>query len=94
MASAAAIKLTDAQFTALETAGVFEQPLDDDDAFLQSAIVGRRIQTGERVARLICNLSNDCDDLSDDLSGEAASWARKDSRVLAGLYSKLLRASV
>ena len=82
------IKITEAQMTALVTAGVFE---DDEMAELASAISGNCLTVSDSTARMICDLSNDADELSREFSDERGAWYRNDSRVLANLYSKALR---
>jgi hypothetical protein len=89
---AQAIKITDAQMTALISAGVIEMPQDFPE--LAAAIKGNRMDltaNGDGIARAICDLSNDADEQARDLEGECATWAAKDARVLANLYSAILR---
>jgi hypothetical protein len=84
------VQITAAQMTALETAGIFEMA-DDDELALVEAISGGHIVATEHTARLICDLSNNADELARELAGEQATWARTDARVLANLYGKMLR---
>lgn len=58
------INLSPAQLLALETAGTFEEPLDEDDEILRAAIRGRQLVTRDRhqIARLVFDLSNRADD--------------------------------
>lgn len=92
------IKLTEAQLTALDCAGIYEAPQSDVEFLLAGSIQGRRLILGGRraeIARAICDLSNGNDDMARgrDVSGEQAAWARSDSRVLSALYAKILRAA-
>jgi hypothetical protein len=87
------IRITEAQMTALLTAGVFDAP-EGDEALLVEAIIGSKLTlngNGEQIARIVNDLSNNADELSRELTGEQATWARNDSRSLANLYCKLLR---
>ena len=87
------IKLTDAQMTALETAGIFECPHGDDEIALCNAIGdGGKLATDDPdyIACIVCELSNQADELAgmtDD--AERRAMYRKDSRVLTNLMIKI-----
>ena len=89
-------KLTDAQMTALETAGIFDCPHGDDEIALFNAISGNRLTTDdpEYMACIVCDLSNRADELAEiEFRGtDRAPMYRKDARVLANLMTKLRRA--
>lgn len=90
----ASVTITKAQMAALEAAGIFECP-DENHPPLILAIAGHKITVDENrdlIARIVCDISNDCDELARCLNGDAAKWARADSRALTNLYSKILRA--
>jgi hypothetical protein len=61
------IKLSAAQLQALETAGVFEEPLDADDETLAAAIQGHELVTREpdQIGWLIVALSDGADDYAE-----------------------------
>ena len=61
------IKLTAAQLLALETAGVFEEPLDEDDAWLSAAIQEGYLLTGDpqRLSGMLRNMSSNADDYAE-----------------------------
>jgi hypothetical protein len=58
------ISLSPAQLLALETAGVFEEPLDEDDEILRAAIRDDQLVTRDphQIARLVYQLSDGADD--------------------------------
>ena len=89
-------KLTEAQMTALETAGIFDCPHGDDEIALFNAIDGSKLVTDdpEYMACIVCDLSNHADELAEiEFRGDdRAAMYRKDSRVLANLMAKLRRA--
>lgn len=90
----ARVRLTDAQITALESAGIFEEPMTESEVCLVSSIRGRYIffnNNVEQIARIICDISNDLDSLAVTGFGDSAKWARVDARVLSNLYMKLIR---
>lgn len=88
------LRISSAQMTALETAGIFECPETEGEIFLANAVRGRvlQISDSERLARAVCDISNNCDELSRELTDEQAAWARADSRTLSTLYLKILKA--
>ena len=62
------MKLTEAQLTALDTAGAFEEPLDADDETLAAALKDYGTLTTDdpdRLANIIGELSNGADDRGD-----------------------------
>jgi hypothetical protein len=62
------IKLTDAQLLALDTAGAFEEPLDERDEVLAAAIQLDYLVTDEpkKLACIILELSNEADDRAEN----------------------------
>lgn len=90
------VKLTEAQMTALASAGIFDIPEGDDELFLAACVNDGRLTLSDpsRLAGIINDLSNAADAMVADLTdAEQKSWARKDSRVLSNLYGKLLKAN-
>lgn len=66
--SRVSIKLTEAQLTALDTAGAFEEPLDESDVILAAALQDYGTLTTDdpdRLANIIGELSNAADDQGD-----------------------------
>ena len=93
------IKMTPAQMTALECAGVLEMPEGDGECLLCDAIYGAMIhispETVDQLASTINDMSNAADERSrDDLDDDRRKWARSDAAVLANLYAKVLRLCV
>jgi hypothetical protein len=97
MKSIVAINLTDAQISALQCAGLFDEPFDHettDESVLRLSIAHDRLcvsdGTRDRIAAAINALSN-----AEDEAGKGkdlvALHARRASRVLANLYLKVLR---
>ena len=91
-----AIKITEAQITALETAGIFECPVGDDEIALNSAISGNRMifEDASEMSRIVCDVSNRADELAEtEFCGvpELRAMYAKDSRVLGNLMMKLSR---
>lgn len=90
MTNTATVRLTDPQLTALECAGVFE---GDDDLGIRAHVSPDRRRIAAAAASAVCQLSNDLDQaVRDQADAERRRWYATDSRVLANLYSKLLRA--
>jgi len=86
----ATVRLTSAQLTALECAGVFE---GEDDLGIRAHVSPDRRSIASAAASAVCELSNGLDDaIRDQADAERRRWYATDSRVLANLYSKLLRA--
>ncbi len=58
------LKLTTAQLDALEIAGAFEEPIDEDDEFLAASISDGRIVTTDptRLSSILLDLGNGADD--------------------------------
>ena len=84
------IRLTEAQYSAMECAGVFEGV----DEPLARFISGHEIQVTEESQTLVCELSNHLDDLGNgriETDQEKRKWYRNDARVLSNLFSKMLR---
>lgn len=85
------VRLTDPQLTALECAGVFE---GDDDLGIRAHVSADRRRISPAAASAVCELSNGLDEaIRDQDSAERRAWYATDARVLANLYSKLLRAA-
>lgn len=85
------IRLTEAQISALECAGVFE----GEDA-MRSFITDDQILVTEESTRLVNELSNHLDEIghgSDIRDEEVRKWHRRDARTLSNLYGKMLRAA-
>ena len=81
------IRLTEAQMTALECAGVFE----GDDP-LAKFIDGNKISATEESRTLINELSNHLDDLGngrDELDADRRKWYRRDAATLSNLFVKM-----
>lgn len=90
---AAFLKLTEAQRSALECAGVFEIAFNDP---LAKFISGDQIQATPESTALVNELSNHLDDLGngkDEADQEKRRWYRRDARCLSNLYGKMLKAA-
>src|SRR5262245_14663940 len=89
-----AVRVTEAQLTALQCAGIFEAP-EGDEVLVVEALRGRVLDLAAgpaRIAAVINDLSNAADErLRDEADAERAAWARSDARALANLYSKILK---
>jgi hypothetical protein len=87
------IKLTDAQLTALQTAGVLDCPHGDDEIALFNAVKGNRltVDDAEYMACIVCDLSNRADELGEIefRHDERGKMYRHDARVLTNLMRKL-----
>jgi hypothetical protein len=94
------IKLTSAQILVLETAGVFEEPLDEDDKWLSAAVQDGYLVTGDpqRLWRMLRNLSSNADDYAckrgPRLDADARRMYRYDRDVLSRLGGALNRRSL
>lgn len=76
--SRVSIKLTEAQITALDTAGAFEEPFDAADEILLASLKTRvRLETDdpEAIARIIDNLCNGADTLGSGVYGNGKGGA-------------------
>jgi hypothetical protein len=62
------IKLSASQLDALEIAGAFEEPMDEDDALLLGSVRGSELVTSSpaTLARIICDLGNGADACCED----------------------------
>jgi hypothetical protein len=62
------IKLSNAQLAALDTAGAFEEPLDERDNVLTAAIHGNYLVTSDpsTLSRIIRDLGNEADDRAEN----------------------------
>lgn len=81
------IRLTEAQISALECAGVFE----GEDP-LAKFIKGVEIEATEESKTLVNDLSNHLDDLGNgkyETDEEKRKWYRRDARVLSNLFVKM-----
>lgn len=87
------IKLTEAQKTALETAGVFEEPLDEDDRVLALAIQGEYLVTNEpqKLAGLMYELSNAADDHAEQRAPCDDATLRRAYRADCQVFLRLAR---
>ena len=86
------VLLTEPQISALECAGVFE-----GDDTLARFIDGNFIDATDESATLVCELSNHLDTIGhgrDERDEAIRKWYRSDSRVLANLFTKMLRREV
>jgi len=96
------MKLTEAQITALDTAGAFEEPIDDADELLGAALATPgRLETDdpEAIARIIDELSNAADVRGSGVYGNGKGGAdpnvelraayRKDCQVFMRLSKRL-----
>lgn len=101
------MKLTDAQITALDTAGAFEEPLDADDELLAAALATPgRLETDDpaTIARIIGDLSNGADARGSGVYGNGRGGAdpvvelraayRHDCQVFLRLASRIRKAAV
>ena len=90
------IRLTDAQLSALQCAGLFERDdLTNDEDVLRLSVQEHYLvvspNTREAIARALNELSNAEDAAAVEQRNELAIYAARAARSLSNLYSKVLR---
>ena len=90
-----AVRITEAQLSALECAGLFEVPDGPDEAALAAAIDGRRLvvtnETREALVSALIELCNGEDAIAEDASRgrDERRFARAATRSLTNLIEKI-----
>jgi hypothetical protein len=92
------VTVTEAQMTALETAGIFECAESEAEVAIAAALNGNKLRFADpaQMAGYVCEISNHADDLAErDFRDcpERRSMYAKDARVLCNLQVKVARAA-
>lgn len=87
------IKISAAQMTALDTAGVFEAGDADGLDVIRAAISGDHISVSAEAAAALHELANAADELGRERGRHDAAMYRADSRSLTTLACKVSRAA-
>jgi hypothetical protein len=95
MSRSSTVKITPAQRTALEAAGVFEQSDLDDEAVVtvRNALQGDSLTVTDEVVAALHELANNADTLGSEKNRDDAAAYRGDSRSLTSLAQKARKAA-